>query len=99
MVSQRPQVKLFTSAEMNARQEKGVCYNCDEKFVLGHKCKHRLFMMMNDGELYYARLVSLDDKVKCGINGNREFDVSLNAISGSDGIATMRFKGVVGASL
>lgn len=27
--------KLLTSAEMAARREKGLCYNCDEKYFLG----------------------------------------------------------------
>ncbi|CAA0825197.1 Unknown protein, partial [Striga hermonthica] len=33
--------KLLTSSEMAARRERGLCYNCDEKFVPGHRCKHR----------------------------------------------------------
>lgn len=32
-------IKLLTPAEMAARREKGLCFNCDSKFVPGHKFK------------------------------------------------------------
>ncbi|KAM7497180.1 hypothetical protein LguiA_021594 [Lonicera macranthoides] len=32
-------VKKITPAEMQARREKGLCYNCDEQYTYGHKCK------------------------------------------------------------
>jgi len=35
----RTRFKRLTWAEMQARREKGLCFNCDEKFALGHKCK------------------------------------------------------------
>jgi len=47
MVSQRPPImpaprttpiKHLFEAEMRARREKGLCYNCDEKFTRGHRC-------------------------------------------------------------
>nr|DAD38966.1 TPA_asm: hypothetical protein HUJ06_013288 [Nelumbo nucifera] len=31
--------KRLTWAKMQARREKGLCYNCKEKFGLGHCCK------------------------------------------------------------
>lgn len=31
-------VRKLTAAEIAARREKGLCYNCDERFVPGHKC-------------------------------------------------------------
>jgi hypothetical protein len=33
-------IKL-TQAEMVERQLKGLCYNCDDKYFLGHKCKEK----------------------------------------------------------
>ncbi|KAK9161050.1 hypothetical protein Syun_007391 [Stephania yunnanensis] len=34
-------LKRLTQAEMAARREKGLCYNCDEKFIPDHKCKNK----------------------------------------------------------
>ncbi|KAK9081672.1 hypothetical protein Syun_030890 [Stephania yunnanensis] len=31
-------IRRLTPVEMRARREKGLCYNCDDKFVPGHKC-------------------------------------------------------------
>jgi hypothetical protein len=30
---------------MAEHQLKGLCYNCDEKYFLGHKCKEQFFFM------------------------------------------------------
>ena len=31
--------KRLTQSEMQARRDKGLCYNCDERFAPGHRCK------------------------------------------------------------
>lgn len=88
----RPQVKLLTAAEMSARREKGLCFNCDEKFSPGHKCKQRAFMIMTESEeLCFVQTVSEESEME---NAKEHMDgeqVSFNAIQGNDGISTMRF--------
>jgi hypothetical protein len=38
-------IQKLTRDEMAERQLKGLCYNCDDKYFLGHKCKEKnLFM-------------------------------------------------------
>ncbi|RVW92924.1 hypothetical protein CK203_040429 [Vitis vinifera] len=32
-------IKRLTESELQARREKGICFKCDEKFSLGHRCK------------------------------------------------------------
>lgn len=41
-------IRKLTSAEMLARREKGLCYNCDEKFFMGHKCQGKFFFLISD---------------------------------------------------
>jgi len=36
--------KRLSQAEMQSRREKGLCFNCDEKFSPGHRCK-KLFLI------------------------------------------------------
>jgi len=46
--NQRPNIpiKRLTPAQMQERREKGLCYNCDEKFQPGHRCNRpRLFLL------------------------------------------------------
>jgi hypothetical protein len=41
-------IQKLNRAEMDERQLKGLCYNCDDKYFLGHKCKERnLFMAIS----------------------------------------------------
>jgi hypothetical protein len=41
-------IQKLTRAKMDERQLKGLCYNCDEKYFLGHKCKEQnLFMAIS----------------------------------------------------
>lgn len=32
-------LKRLSWAKMQARRDKGLCYNCNERFIQGHKCK------------------------------------------------------------
>lgn len=53
----RPQVKLLTAPEMAVRRENGLCFNCDERFSPGHKCRQRVYLIMTDEEeLNYAQV-------------------------------------------
>jgi hypothetical protein len=38
-------IQSLTRAEMAKRQLKGNCYNCDEKYFPGHKCKEQNIFM------------------------------------------------------
>ena len=37
-------VQRMSPAELKERREKGLCYNCNEKFTPGHRCK-KLFLI------------------------------------------------------
>lgn len=39
-------VKRLTPTEMVARREKGLYFNCDEKFVPGHRCRPAQFLCL-----------------------------------------------------
>jgi hypothetical protein len=42
-------IQKLTRAEMVERQLKGLCYNCDDKYFPGHKCKEQnLFMALSE---------------------------------------------------
>jgi hypothetical protein len=42
-------IQKLTRAKMVERQLKGLCYNCDEKYFLGHKCKEQnIFMAISE---------------------------------------------------
>ena len=41
-------IKLLTPAEIQEKMEKGLCYSCDEKFSLNHRCKNCMITLLDD---------------------------------------------------
>ena len=41
----------MTTAQLRARRAQGLCYYCDDKFVLGHRCPNKALLMMIDEEI------------------------------------------------
>lgn len=39
-------IRRLTPAEQNERRSKGLCFNCDEKFHVGHRCTKKQFLIM-----------------------------------------------------
>jgi hypothetical protein len=45
-------IQKLTRDEMAERQLKGLCYNCDEKYFSGHKCKEKNIFMAISEEIF-----------------------------------------------
>lgn len=41
-----PQIRLLSRTETDARRARGLCFNCDEKFHKGHRCKNKQFLLL-----------------------------------------------------
>ena len=39
-------IQRLTTTQMMEQREKGLCYNCDEKFHRGHRCKGQMFALL-----------------------------------------------------
>ncbi|KAK5792816.1 hypothetical protein PVK06_033938 [Gossypium arboreum] len=48
--SSTPFIKRLTQIEMAERRAKGLCYNCDESYSMGHKCKRLFWIEVPDVE-------------------------------------------------
>jgi len=62
---------------MTQRRAEGLCYNCDEKFVTGHRCK----------KLFVIEIVGFDDmetnaEADTAADANADPGISLHAITG-----------------
>ena len=44
-------IKRLTPAQMDERRKRGLCYNCDEKWGVGHKCKNAKLFLLEGIEL------------------------------------------------
>lgn len=44
-VSNQPWKRL-SEAEWKSKRDKGLCFRCDEKYTIGHKCKNKELQVM-----------------------------------------------------
>ena len=84
-------IRRMSPAELKERRDKGLCYNCNDKFAPGHRCK-KLFLIEacndeDDGD------VVMDVEL---VEENEVPGISLHAMSGSDAPETMRVRGAIG---
>lgn len=81
---------------MIAKKEKGLCYRCDEKFFIGHRCKNKELRVL---------LVSDDADDEGGFHPSHEHDqtpqeeemgevaeLSLNTVVGFSDLGTIKIK-------
>jgi hypothetical protein len=95
------QVKKISPAEMQLRREKGLCYFCDEKFSLTHRCRNRQYLYLNVEE-EDTPLVELDTPTVTDNDTDVSLDdpyLSLNALKGGVGVGTIQFKACIGKLL
>lgn len=86
---------------MAARRENGLCYNCDESFVPGQRCKNRVnYLMMTEEEemqLYQGNMdLGLSEVEGNMMQAVEEVQISLHSMMGEGGINTMRVVGEIG---
>ena len=79
---------------MQARREKGLCYNCDERFGLGHRCKKQ--------QLFFLELMEETEENSEAVELDPESEppqvvpeISLHALSSVSTPRTMRVIGLV----
>ena len=99
-------LQRLTSAQMEERRKLGLCYNCDEKWQMGHRCKGaKLFLLKGcDMEIEQksgVQLVELeDDRVMLGhqeaVQASENIiaptEITLYALVGSPSSQTMRVR-------
>ena len=74
--------RRITNQEAYERRKKGLCFYCDEKFVLGHRCQRPQLFMIED-----SRPIETDTSEDCTVDiGIVESfpEISFHAISGTE---------------
>lgn len=74
---------------MSERRRQGLCYNCDEQYVLGHKCPR----------LFYLEVADFDEEAPADDNPSAEEQpplISLHAITGVRAENTMKIRVSIG---
>ncbi|CAM8884641.1 unnamed protein product [Rhodiola kirilowii] len=99
-----PPIRRLTVAEMTARREKGLCYNCDERFTVGHRCKVKFQCLIledpeeTDDESICATIEAPSDCSgieKHNITVEEHPSISFHALQGRFVASTLRLQGTI----
>ncbi|XP_023920704.1 uncharacterized protein LOC112032172 [Quercus suber] len=97
-------VKRISPAQMEERKKKGLCYNCDEKWIPGHKCKSAMLFLLDYVEMNQENSKSRAHLLELEGNGYADqmgqvgedqegAEITLYALSGTPTSGTMRIMG------
>ncbi|KAK8579978.1 hypothetical protein V6N12_070271 [Hibiscus sabdariffa] len=84
-----PSMKRLTWSEMQQRRAQGLCFNCDDKFTTGHKCRGPQFLLLEGNENCY------EEEAMGDILEHRP-EISLHTLSGWSSYKTMRVLAKIG---
>lgn len=93
----QPHFKRLTLSEMSLRREKGLCFNCDEKFSPGHKCASKFFVLIME-EDEHLESNNFEPKISLTHDPDPNSDqtqISFHALSGNLAPKTLRMMGRV----
>ena len=87
-----PGIRRLTAEEMRTRREQGLCFNCDERFARGHKCKNpsSLLLLDDDHEKDPPAILEVEH-----VTINEPPDISLHALAGQNSPRTLRLAGQI----
>lgn len=87
-------IRRLSAAQMQERRAQGLCYNCDEKYIAGHRCatgKYLLLIIDPDEEpTELPDSIDPDDDTVATY-----FYLSLQAVTGQPSPRTLKFKGSI----
>ena len=84
--SSTPAIQRLSPTEMKEHRDEGLCFNCDEKFAPGHRCKKLFFIEgcwpEEDSDDEIGDIEEKED--------SDELEISLHAMAGSPAPQTMQ---------
>ncbi|XP_058784354.1 uncharacterized protein LOC131659138 [Vicia villosa] len=92
-------IKRLSQAQLQERRAQCLCFNCDEKFVIGHKCSTSRFLILMADEEPTCEPTNLEDIVESEIEqdlNDTYFHISPQDLTGQFSPQTLKFKGKIG---
>lgn len=84
--------RTLTIEERKERSAKGLCFNCDEQYAPGHKCKGKLFLMNMENE---CLVEMIGPAVEDAEELDGEMEISMYALTGSFNPRTIKLAGTI----
>jgi len=89
-------IRRNTPTQREERRAQGLCYNCDEKFVPGHKYSIRRFLLLMHGEGCETETEEATIETELpATNEETYFQLSLQAFTGQFSPQTLKFKALL----
>ena len=91
--------KRLSPTELAIMREKGLCFNCDEKYTRGHKCTSSLFLFVTEDDEHLQDAESPPGLPPLSLPVSQEVSpaqISLHALSGQGAPKTLRVTVVIG---
>jgi hypothetical protein len=89
------QIQKLTRAEMDERQLKGLCYNCDEKYFPGHNFKEQKIFMAISEDVSEEDVETLTNITPPSDPPEVELVIFLNALTGFSAPQTLKLIGYI----
>lgn len=92
-------IRKLSSSQMRERRAQGLCFNCDENFIVGHKCNTSRFLLLlaKDELLDPFQVEELpQDTVADSDSNDTYFQLSPQALTGQFSPQTLKFQGYIG---
>ncbi|KAH9666617.1 hypothetical protein KPL70_020713 [Citrus sinensis] len=86
-------IRRLTTAEMQTRRAQGLCFNCDERFKPGHRCRTRPFLLLlteEPSESFQEEEILVEDTVPTEETANPSPEISFHALIGTTSPQTFR---------
>nr|CAN75225.1 hypothetical protein VITISV_035856 [Vitis vinifera] len=91
-----PTMKRLTWEEMQKRRAQGLCFNCDDKFTVGHKCRGLQLLLLEENSSPNKE-DDIDEEIEePAINEQIEPEISFHALTGWSTPKTMRITAKIG---
>ncbi|GJZ16700.1 hypothetical protein Tco_0552823 [Tanacetum coccineum] len=94
-----PMRKQLSQKDYQEKRAHNLCFYCDQKYLLGHKCVGQLFslVLVPNEEDYFEDCLDDEEENRTSM-GIQELQpqISLNALTGTNNFQTMRVIGTVG---
>ncbi|CAJ2630725.1 unnamed protein product [Trifolium pratense] len=95
----KPRFRHLSEPELAERREKGLCFNCDQKWSRNHNCRARIFLMVADEDDVTPTDQELEAIVTTPESSNNDdspsAQLSLHALSGHQASDTFKVTGKI----
>lgn len=93
-------IRRFTQPQLQECRALGLCYNCDEKFIPGHKCNvGRFLLLLEDNETEVIERIDeqpAETDTTLPKQIDTYFHLSTQALTGQYSPQTLKFQGKIG---